>query len=48
MIEIPVYKAKCENCTKVFHAWMDDWRAQNEAEDHMMQTGHIVDVQEVV
>ena len=47
MIEIPVYEAKCANC-----AWhmtlMNQNAIQNLSEDHMMATGHVVDVQEVV
>lgn len=47
MIEIPVFEGICNNC-----GWhmvlMAEHVVQSHAEEHAMQTGHIVDIKEIV
>jgi hypothetical protein len=46
MIQTCVYIAECKNCKQKFPTLISVDALKNIAEDHMMETGHIVKIEE--
>lgn len=44
MINMPRYRAKCNDCVFETHSYILQQTAQHFAEQHMMKSGHVADV----